>query len=223
MRKTRNMLSAGALAAAVAIASAVPEARAHPHIYTAVEATIVYTDGQITGLMQRWTFDELYTAMSIQGLDTNADGVYDRKELDELAKVNIDGIEQFDYFTYAQLGSAPLKFVRPKEFWLEHRIEKDAGVLTLVFMLPLEQPVLADAEGFSFSVYDPSYFIAFDLKKDNPIRLSEAAPPGCQASITDGGDADAAKALSDSLASQLGDFAGGVSLTKTVKVSCPKS
>ena len=48
----------------------------------------------------KWMFDEFYTAMAIEGLDKNKDGVYDREELAELAKVNIEGLKDFAYFTF---------------------------------------------------------------------------------------------------------------------------
>jgi ABC-type uncharacterized transport system substrate-binding protein len=154
-------------------------ARAHPHVWVTVEATVMYEGGKITGLRNRWTFDDMYTAMAIEGLDTNGDKAYSREELADLAKVNVDGLKEFGYFTYAKLGETALKLKEPVDYWLEH---KD-GVLSLNFTLPLEQPALADAEGFNFSVYDETFFIAFDFAKDNPIKLGAGAPAGCTASV----------------------------------------
>ena len=48
----------------------------------------------------------------------------------------------------------------------------------------LPRPVLPEAKGFTFSVHDPSFFIAFDLAKtDQPVRLGEGAPQGCALKI----------------------------------------
>jgi hypothetical protein len=55
---------------------------------------------QITGIRQAWTFDEFYTAMAVEGLDTNKDGVYSKEELAPLAKVNVESLKEFDYFTF---------------------------------------------------------------------------------------------------------------------------
>ena len=49
-----------------------------------------------------------------------------------------------------------------RDYWLEH---KD-GLLSLHFTLPFASPVPAEAKGFSFAVYDPTYFIAFELAED---------------------------------------------------------
>ena len=51
-----------------------------------------------------WTFDEFYTAMALQGLDTDGDGKYSAEELKPLAEVNVNSLKEFDYFTYLHLA-----------------------------------------------------------------------------------------------------------------------
>ena len=96
-------------------------------MWITVETTVLYDNGAFTGLEHKWTFDEFYTAMAIEGLDKNKDGIYDREELSELAKVNIDGLKEFGYFTYPVLAGQDVKIQDPKDYWLEH---KD-GILSL--------------------------------------------------------------------------------------------
>lgn len=212
-----------ALLGALAVAR---PAAAHPHVWVAVETTVLYETGRIVGLRHRWTFDELYTAMAIQGLDANGDGRYDRQELAELAQVNIDGLKEFAYFTQAKLGKRELPLAAPADYWLEY--END--ILSLHFTLPLAEPVLAEASGFAFAVSDPSFFIAFDLAKDNPIRLSAAAPAGCKTAIgVDDAASAEAQALVDAFKGATANLppdlnrAAVVGAGKTVSVSCPKS
>ena len=53
-------------------------AAAHPHVWATVRSEIVFgPDHRITGIRHAWTFDEFYTAMAVQGLDTNGDGTVD--------------------------------------------------------------------------------------------------------------------------------------------------
>ncbi|TMJ63980.1 MAG: DUF1007 family protein, partial [Alphaproteobacteria bacterium] len=94
-------LGAGLLAAGM-LAALAASATAHPHVWITVETTVLYDKGTFTGLQHKWTFDEFYTAMAIEGLDKNKDGIYDREELAELAKVNVDGLKEFGYFTYPE-------------------------------------------------------------------------------------------------------------------------
>lgn len=219
MHAPRFILPALSLAAGLVLGAA--STLAHPHVWVSVKATVLYENGTMTGLQQSWTFDDAYTAMAIEGLDTNGDGNYDRKELEELAKVNVDGLKEFGYFTFAKLGDGNLTFNEPVDYWLEYV----GGVLTLHFKLPLENAVLAEAPGFTFSVYDPSFFIAFDLAKDNPVNLAAGAPAGCKANVaTPAKDAAEAQRLSEAFFQELGGGADyGVGLAKTIAVSCAKS
>lgn len=199
-------------------------AQAHPHVWVTVSSSVVYEGGKITGLKHTWTFDEMYTAMAIEGLDTNGDKAYSREELADLAKVNIDGLKEFGYFTHAKLGTAALKLKEPVDYWLEY---KD-NLLSLHLTLPLEQPVLADAEGFNFSVADESFFIAFDFVKDNPVVLGEGAPQGCVATVgVPEKDLQQLQDLNKAFGGQLtaGDANAGTGMgySQTATVTCKRS
>ncbi len=199
-------------------------AAAHPHVWVTVETTVLYEGGAITGLQHKWAFDDMYTAMAIQGLDANGDGIYSREELQELAQVNIDGLKEFGYFTVAKLGKAEIKVKPPVDHYLDY---KDS-VLSLHFTLPFEQPVLADAADFNFAVFDESFFIAFDFGADDPVKLSAGAPEGCHASIgIPENELAELQKLNESFGGQLtaGDQNAGMGLgyAKTVTLGCKKS
>ncbi|MGE0700375.1 MAG: DUF1007 family protein [Hyphomicrobiaceae bacterium] len=205
-RPTRRPAIAALLAAGLALGLAAP-AQAHPHIWVSVKTEVIYGNGTITGFRHAWTFDEFYSAMAIEGLDKNNDGIYSPDELSELAKVNVEALKEFDYFTFPRLGEQPQALAAPKDYALAlhdkaplpagaeanipvlpregaDRVAADAAkpakVLTLTFTLPLAKPVLADAEGFSFSIADPAFFIAFEPARESPVSLGAGAPKGCR-------------------------------------------
>lgn len=218
----RNSLTS-ALSLAAILAVGVPhQALAHPHVWVTVETTVNYERGAVTGFTQKWTFDEMYAAMATQGLDTNNDGIFDRKELAELAQVNIDGLKEFDFFTFPKLGTTPLKLSDPKDYWLEYT----NGVLSLHMTMPLDQPVLAEAKGLNLAIYDPSFFISFELAKENAIKLANA-PSGCQATITvPKEDEELAKRLAEAAKIDTTGSVGtdlGIAVAKTIVLSCPKT
>jgi ABC-type uncharacterized transport system substrate-binding protein len=202
----------GTLAALVACAALASPALAHPHVWIFVETTVLYDKGTFTGLRHKWTFDEYYAATAIEGLDKNHDGKYDREELAELAKVNVDGLKDFAYFTFPALAGQELKLGEARDYWLEYTDDK----LSLHFTLPFAQPVLAEAKGLTFAVHDPTYFIAFELAKKDPVKLGPGAPKGCKVSIGQPPPADAA--ATDAFQRQYGAFA--MMTSQTVAVSC---
>ena len=201
----------GTLAAVFACAASALPALAHPHVWIFVETTVLYDKGTFTGLRHKWTFDEFYAATAIEGLDKNKDGKYDREELAELAKVNIDGLKDFSYFTFPALAGQELKLGEARDYWLEHT----DGTLSLHFTLPFAQPVLAEAKGLTFSIHDPSYFIAFELAKKDPVRLGPGTPKGCKVTV---GRPPEDPAATDALQKQLGAFA--MATSKTIAVGC---
>jgi ABC-type uncharacterized transport system substrate-binding protein len=212
MRSVREHVASILIAAASLLVAPMTDAAAHPHILVTVETTVVYDKGAFTGLQEKWTFDEYYTAFAIEGLDKNHDGVYDREELSELAKVNIEAMKDVGYFTYPVLGGQGVKLKPAQDYWLEH---KDS-LLSLYFTLPFEQPILIEAEGFAYAVEDPTYYIAFLPAKLNPVKFADGAPKACKARIGDKG----ANGDAERLAKAFAQVATPISASQAVSIEC---
>jgi len=188
-----------------------------------VRSEVVFgPDYQITGIRHHWTFDEFYTAMAIQGLDADGDGVYSKEELEPLAKVNVESLKEFDYFTFVHLAGEDdklLKLKPPVDYWIDY----DNSVLTLHFTLPLEQPVETHAKPVDIDVYDPSFFVAFGFATEKPVTMAGTETKGCVADVTlpDAETAADTNALTESFFSQLGPNSSfGSQFAQTVTVSC---
>jgi ABC-type uncharacterized transport system substrate-binding protein len=103
------------LCGAFAFLAATPAA-AHPHVWASVRSEIILdANKQVTGVRQAWTFDEMYSAMAVQGLDTSGDGTYSEAELKPLTDVNINSLKEFDYFTFVHVGEADALPLKPPE------------------------------------------------------------------------------------------------------------
>jgi ABC-type uncharacterized transport system substrate-binding protein len=190
------------------------EVSAHPHVWVTVRTAVLFKDNAIVGLQQNWTFDEFYAAMAIEGLDKNNDGTYDRQELAPLAKVNMDGIKEFRYFTFAKVGGAAVDLSPAPDYWLEYANK----LLTLHFTLMLAQPVAVPVKDFAFSTYDESFYIDFELAEKDAVSLQGDAPKGCSAAIAKGDDGT--QSLADAFRQQLGDTKYGGTLGQPVRVEC---
>ncbi len=136
-----------ALAGLISMAAAGPAA-AHPHVFVDARAEIVFDKaGEVTAVRHIWQFDEAFTAFAIQGLDANNDGKLSDDELAPLAKVNVDSLKEYEFFTWLRLGGKKFPFVPPSEYWLEFH----GGRLTLFYALAAEDaggdPRQGDARG----------------------------------------------------------------------------
>jgi ABC-type uncharacterized transport system substrate-binding protein len=186
-------------------------AQAHPHVWVTTETTVLYENGAFIGLRHKWSFDELYSASAVEGLDKNKDGKYDREELAELAKADIEGLHESAYFTFPALPGERIKLEAARDYWLE----LNEGVLSLQFTVPFARPVLAEGKGLTFTMSDPEFFIAFEFAKVDPVRFNDGAPQSCKANIR---EQEADPSSREALQRQFGAFA--VTSTKTVVIEC---
>jgi ABC-type uncharacterized transport system substrate-binding protein len=195
-------------------------ASAHPHVWVIMKSTVVYDpDGAVIGVRHAWVFDDMYSAFAVQGLEQKKKGEFSREELQPLAQVNVESLKEYDFFTYAKAGGKELTFVDPKEYHLE--FDPKESVLTLHFLLPLKTP--AKAKAINFEVFDPTYFVDFQLAEKDAVAL-EKAPAGCQLST------GKPKELTKEMAQMLADIpadgkipsdAYGEAFANKINVKCP--
>ena len=154
------------LIALVSLAFAHP-ARAHPHVWVTMHTELVYApDGSITGVRHHWAFDDMFSAFATQGLDAKEKGKFTREELAPLAKVNVESLKEYDYFTYVTADGKKTPLTDPlPEYWLDY----NDTILTLNFTLPFKTPV--KAKELKIEVYDPTIFVDFAWAKDAPVQL----------------------------------------------------
>jgi ABC-type uncharacterized transport system substrate-binding protein len=171
------MIARIGLAAALIVGAWLPAA-AHPHVWVDVASQILFdTEGRMVGIRHHWRFDEFFSAYAVQGLDADGDGVLTREELQPLAQVNVESLHEFDFFTFVSVGDYNAGFAAPQDYWLEH----EDGVLTLHFTLPLSRPIKASGP-VHVEVFDPEYFVAFELPSKEAMRLADA-PDGCELEV----------------------------------------
>jgi ABC-type uncharacterized transport system substrate-binding protein len=195
-------------------------ASAHPHVWVTMKSTVVYgPDGAVIGVRHAWAFDDMYSAFATQGLESKKKGEFTADELKPLAKVNVESLKEYDFFTYAKVNGKKVTFVDPVDYSLEFN-SKDT-VLTLTFLLPLQTPVKARA--LELEVFDPSYFVDFALAEKDAVALM-GAPAGCQVNV--GKPQEMSKELADRLAAippsgQIPDNSYGAAFSNKISVKCP--
>ena len=193
-------------------------ARAHPHVFISARSELVYdATGSFVAVKQHWTFDESYSAFAVQGLDAKKDGKYSREDLAGLAKVNIESLAEYDYFSTGKSAGVKLEFSQPVDYWLDYANEK----LTLNFTLPLRAPV--SSRTLTYQVYDPTYFVAFSFENREAVTLV-GAKPGCTVTLKQPPkfDTGSTKTLSEDFFNQLSAGADyGAGQADRAVVACP--
>ncbi len=153
-------------------------AQAHPHVFVAAKAEVIYDgDGNFLGVNHVWTFDEQYSAFATMGFPKLADGKLDPDKLAELAKVNVESLVDFGYFTAGKAAGKKLDFAEPQNY----RLEFHGNALVLFMSLPLKKPV--PGKTVTIDVSDPSFFVAFAFDDANDAVVLSRAPQGCTLSV----------------------------------------
>ncbi len=213
-RALRGVLALLVLAGAIALGAGA--ARAHPHVWITATSELIYApDGSITAVRHAWTFDDMFSAYALQGMETKVKGVYSREELAPLAQTNVESLKEFAFFTFARADGRKEKFEEPVDYYLEYRND----LLTLHFTLPMKTPV--KSKELVLEVFDREFFIDFKYADADPVRLV-GAPAGCRMQFERPRDGSAG-------AQQLGEqaFAGGgnanygMMFANKVTVQCP--
>jgi ABC-type uncharacterized transport system substrate-binding protein len=154
------------LLAAAFIAFAGP-ALAHPHVWITMKSEVVVgPDGAVTAIRQHWAFDDMFSAFALQGTEAKEKGKYTREELAPLAKVNVESLKEYDYFTFVEADGKKVELLPPtSDYWLDY----NDAVLTLNFTLPVKTPV--KAKELKVDIYDPTIFIDFAFDKKDPGKI----------------------------------------------------
>ena len=194
----RTFVASAALILATALAAG--PALAHPHVFVAAKAEIIYDgQGNVLGVNHVWTFDEQYSAFATMGFPKDKDGKFEAAKLAELAKINTESLSDFDYFTEGKASGRKIAFAAPQNY----RIEQNGAALTLFMTLPLKTPV--SGKTFSIDVSDPTYFVAFAFDEAADAVVLSKAPAGCTINVRRPNQSDLSNyaKLSDQMFSQL--------------------
>jgi ABC-type uncharacterized transport system substrate-binding protein len=205
--------------AAVAVLGLVRPADAHPHVWVSAKAEVVFdAKGTIEAIRNTWVFDEMYSAFVTEGQGKGGK-LLTRDDLAPLAKSNVDDLAAFGYFTFAKAARNKVEFEAPTDVSLEEREDKR---VVLRFTLPLKSPASA-GKAFSFQIYDPTYFVAFELERQDPVVLV-GAPKGCSANVLGAKPLESTetKILTEAFFSGLSPGADfGIKLASRMIVACP--
>jgi ABC-type uncharacterized transport system substrate-binding protein len=147
---------------------------AHPHVLVEGRAEVIFdAEKNITAVRNTWIFDEAYSSFATLGLDADGDGALSQSELLPLAKVNVESLHEFAYFTFLKVGQEVLSFQTPSHYTLT----SDGKRLELDFILPLIRSVSVKG-GATLEIHDPQYFVAFAVRDAAAFKLVNA-PGGC--------------------------------------------
>lgn len=152
-------------------------AQAHPHSFITLTTQIEAADGKMSGLKMRWVMDELTSADLLYDAGKAKPGDEVWKKLAAEVMANVLGQH---YFTEFWHDGKKVKFDNlPRDYGLAR--EGHQAVLT--FTLPLASPQPLAGQTYTFSTFDPSYYVDMSYEDDEQVSLPAALAGVCKVSV----------------------------------------
>jgi ABC-type uncharacterized transport system substrate-binding protein len=141
---------------------------AHPHVFISNRMSIEAGKGVLKGILFEWTFDEMFTSMILADYHPGSDGAFSPETTKALEEGAFDNLKNYHYFIELSRGSAPIRGMKIEDF--TPRVN-EKGRLVYSFFVPLKLPVTPEDQTLRVTVYDDSYFVAFDLMKTEDVTV----------------------------------------------------
>jgi ABC-type uncharacterized transport system substrate-binding protein len=156
--------------AALLVALPAIEAYAHPHVFITSHVAADFEGDSLARVTVEWTFDELFSQMIVADYDGGKKGSFTDAEAVALKKGAFDNLRNFHYFLAFYVDGKTLILPPIQDF----KPTVKAGRLVYSFSLPLKLPISAKPTELRITIYDDSYYVAFDKMSPNDIEIRSA-------------------------------------------------
>lgn len=147
---------------------------AHPHAWIDLRVSLIFdADGSLHRLRQEWLLDPSFSLLLLQDWESSRPDTTLSGALEERGQLLLQQLREYDYFT--ELFYQGQSLVVPDV--TDSRMELHNDRLYLRFDLVLELVRPPPNQGFSYRVFDPSYWIEILHDPDDVIHLE--AGMGC--------------------------------------------
>jgi ABC-type uncharacterized transport system substrate-binding protein len=161
------------------LAASLP-AFAHPHVFVNNKMAVEFENGILKGIGFTWTFDEMFSSMILGDYDPGHTGKFDAGQVKAVKEGAFDNLANYHYFISLEIGSK-----RQEKFAIERFTPSvaDKGKLVYSFFVPLNIKARPTEQSVRVTVYDDSYYVAFDLLKLEEVTALAGPDVSCDFSI----------------------------------------
>ena len=157
-------------------------ALAHPHVWADMRSELLINDaGLITGARVEWTTDKAYAKDALGIFKKLPDGGYGAEDLAKLTEENLSALADYGYFINFRFNGEKQKIGKAQDGLQTYN--PVTGRLTLLFSVPLLEPLDPANGQVQLKVYDPEFFIDFEYVAQKPLLISKPLRAGCVAKL----------------------------------------
>jgi len=155
-------------------------ASAHPHVFINNRMTVVFDGRMLQGISFIWTFDEMFSNMILSDYDPKHTGQFDAAQAKALKQGAFDNLENYHYFVAIAMGKKQVGHFKIEQFTPS---VTDKNKLVYTFFIPLKVALQPTDQTVRLTVYDDSYYVAFDLLHLEDVTVQAGPDVTCDLSI----------------------------------------
>lgn len=147
---------------ALAAGLAAGAAAAHPHVFVEARVSLVLDgQGNVLGVRLSWDYDEFFSFLLTAelGIDPEGDMILTEAEIAALSDFVLDWPADFGGDLFVTQDGAPLALGAREQA----RVTFDGGRVSESHYRPLLAPAAAGATGVAVQIYDPFYYVAYQV------------------------------------------------------------
>jgi tRNA threonylcarbamoyladenosine biosynthesis protein TsaE len=142
---------------------------------------VVTFDGDmLRGISFTWTFDDMFSNMILADYDPKHTGQFDAAHVKAIKEGAFDNLENYHYFIALAVGKKQLSHFKIERF---APTVADKTKLVYTFFVPLDVPVQPTDQAVRVTVYDDSYYVAFDLLHLDDVTVQAGQDVACNLSV----------------------------------------
>jgi ABC-type uncharacterized transport system substrate-binding protein len=154
-------------------------AYAHPHVFITNRVAVDLEGDSRARISVEWTFDELFSQMVISDYDKGKKGSFTEAEAAALKRGAFDNLKNFHYFLALGIDGKAAALPPIRDFKPSIR----DGKLVYSFYLPLALPIPAAGREVRLTIYDDTYYVAFDKLSAAEIEINGGGSVSTSVSI----------------------------------------
>ena len=142
---------------------------AHPHVFISSLVAVDFKGTSLERVSVDWTFDELFSQMILADYHPDARrALSPRPRPLALKKGAFDNLRNYHYFLAFYLGGKRIALPPIEDF----RPSVRDGRLVYAFSLPLRLPIAAATLELRITIYDDTYYVAFDKMSPSDVACA---------------------------------------------------
>jgi ABC-type uncharacterized transport system substrate-binding protein len=176
-RRLRSALAAATFAALTLLSAA---AEAHPHIFIEHSMQVVFDQSGPIGLRMVWRFDELYSSTLRSDYTDTPKGPITVKDVESLRSQHFAPVAAKHFFAAAAINGERLALDQFTDFAAKFV----DGKAIYSFTIPLQPSKPVARNTLEVTVFDPEYYIDFELAADPPVKVMGTQKLGASCTAT---------------------------------------